>query len=133
MYKLWDGIEELKPGKYYYALKIVTGSYYSPLYFASHLRFTPGSKLRQRRVDKNRNRDCGPGIHLATVEWIRDSWWQYPGVKKIVVIKFMGKSAVIPYDFNGKFRVGSCEVVDELTEMQLRKLLQGKKFSFENT
>ena len=87
------------------AYKTFNGQYLPP----DHWKLEPGSVITET-VNPDRCTDCGSGVNVATLEWVKAT---YPGltIRKVLIRLGDLPGVVVPYHTDGKIR---CERVQLL-------------------
>lgn len=75
------------------------------------LKYEIGSTVSVDNAETDINKDCGAGIHVATLDWCLCEWREG---YKILILEFEAKDiAAIPTATDGKFRLHRATVVGE--------------------
>jgi len=97
------------------AYKLTTKDFKSPISPGQkypELTYSIGSEVSVSEWNEDPAKDCGAGIHVATLPWCLLN--QKEG-QKILIVEFTAQDIVcIPYDTSGKFRVKRLKVIEEL-------------------
>ena len=97
------------------AYKLVTEDYTGPFY--SGIEYRVGTEVSVEEWDSDPANDCGPGINLATLDWVLGEWRK--GYRVLQVECYPAEGICVPDASDGKFRVKRCKVLKEMDLAEL--------------
>ena len=97
------------------AYKLVTEDYTGPFY--SGIEYRVGTEVSVEEWDSDPAKDCGPGINLATLDWVLGEWRK--GYRVLQVECYPAEGICVPDASDGKFRVKRCKVLKEMDLAEL--------------
>ena len=66
--------------------------------------YKPKTEVVCQRLNKDRNEDCGEGLHVGTKQFAFDFWTRYFILSHIVEVLVDAEDVVVPKDTDGKIR-----------------------------
>ena len=97
------------------AYKLVTEDYTGPFY--TGVEYRVGTEVSVEEWDSDPANDCGPGINLATLDWVLREWRN--GYRVLQVECYPAEGICVPDASDGKFRVKRCKVLKEMDLAEL--------------
>ena len=102
-----------QPGPKLRAYKLVDDKYRSPIQARGKLTYKLGATVSAKDVNTDPSEHCGAGVNVATLTWCLRNWED--GYRILLVEFDKADLACIPTATDGKFRVKSVQVIEELT------------------
>lgn len=115
---------------YFYAYKIVNKDFLD--LYTKKFDNSPGKvvSVERNEVDENAGNTCSHGLHVCGRDYLPLYGHVVTGTDKIVLVKISATDVVaIPREYNdSKMRVCSYEVLEEVTDPELRKVIESRSY-----